>query len=147
MKKLGIALAALVLLVVGGFTYLGQSSQSGIASGLSNGMLTSCPDSPNCVSSEVNTQDSHKVSPLPVGSWGKIPDAISEMGGVVTRTEGKYLAAEFTSTTFRFVDDMEFRLGKDAVQVRSASRVGYSDRGANSARVAALRTKLSGNEP
>ena len=36
------------------------------------------------------------------------------MGGVVTASSANYLAAEFTSDTFGFVDDMEFRRAADA---------------------------------
>ena len=64
------------------------------------------------------------------------------MGGAVTTQEEEYIAAEFTSASFGFVDDVEFRLAEEAVHVRSASRVGYSDRGVNADRVAELRKSL-----
>ncbi len=134
----------LVALGVGTFFYLGQSSQGGTAPGLVEGRLAPCPSSPNCVSSEADVPDDKKVDPLPVDAWAQLPAAITDMGGVVTRQDDTYLAAEFTSRTFGFVDDVEFRLAEDAVHVRSASRVGYSDRGVNSERVAALRQKLGG---
>ncbi len=134
----------LVVLGIGTFVYLGQSSKGGTAPGLVDGRLAPCPDSPNCVSSEVGTPDEKAVEPLPAETWGQLPDAIAGMGGVITTQTDTYLAAEFTSATFGFVDDVEFRLTEGAVQVRSASRVGYSDRGVNSARVAALREKLGG---
>ena len=69
--------------------------------------------------------------------------AIEIEGGVVVEQGEDYLAAEFTSAVFGFVDDVEFRRGEYAVHVRSASRVGYSDAGANAARVAALRGALN----
>ena len=53
------------------------------------------------------------------------------------------MAAEFTSSTFKFVDDLEFRLAEEGVHVRSASRVGYSDRGVNLVRVETLRQGLN----
>lgn len=64
------------------------------------------------------------------------------MGGVVTQQSDDYIAAEFTSLLMRYVDDVELRLANDAVHVRSASRVGYSDMGANRDRVEALRQRL-----
>jgi uncharacterized protein (DUF1499 family) len=45
----------------------------------------------------------------------------------------------------RYTDDVEFWFDPAAqvVQVRSASRLGYSDRGANRARIEALRARLA----
>lgn len=142
MKYVLIGVIVLIVLGVGAFFYLGQKSQRGAAAGIVDGRLASCPSSPNCVSSEDDAPNDKKVDPLPASSWTGLPAAITEMGGVVTRQDAAYIATEFTSGTFKFVDDMEFRLTDDAVHVRSASRVGYSDRGVNRARVAALREKL-----
>ena len=144
MKYVLYGVVLLAVLGVGSFVYLGQSSQGGSAAGLVDGRLAPCPSSPNCVSSEAGTPEDKAVAPLPVDTWGQLPDTIAALGGVVTTTNDTYLAAEFTSATFGFVDDVEFRLTEDAVQVRSASRVGYSDRGVNSARVATLREQLGG---
>lgn len=59
---------------------------------------------------------------------------------IITADE-RYLHAEFTSLLFRFVDDVEFLIDEDRREVhfRSASRVGYSDLGANRARMEQLR--------
>jgi uncharacterized protein (DUF1499 family) len=54
-----------------------------------------------------------------------------------------YLHVEFTSFVFQFVDDVEF-LADDAVKilhVRSASRVGHSDFGANWRRIETIRAR------
>ncbi|MEM1437132.1 MAG: DUF1499 domain-containing protein [Pseudomonadota bacterium] len=142
MKTIVIGLVVLLVLGTAGFFYLGRKSQTGTAPGLSEGQLTPCPASPNCVSSELNTPEDKKVAPLPVGVWERVPGVIADLGGTVTQQDAGYVAAEFTSSTFKFVDDVEFRLDEDAVHVRSASRVGYSDGGANGARVAALRDRL-----
>ena len=142
MKTVLIGIVVLLVLGIGVFFFLGQKSQGGAAPGLVNGRLMECPSSPNCASSEDGTPDKKKVDPLPVNSWAQLPAVIAAMGGVVTRQEDNYIAAEFTSATFKFVDDVEFRLAEDAVHVRSASRVGYSDRGVNGDRVAALRGRL-----
>lgn len=134
---------ALIILGTGGFFYLGQMSQSGNALGLTGGELSECPPSPNCVSSENGTPAEKLVNPLPVEIWRDLPQALSEMGGVVKTQRDDYISAEFTSKLFGFVDDVEFRLTEDKVHVRSASRVGHSDGGVNAARVAALREKLN----
>ncbi|MFK7778444.1 MAG: DUF1499 domain-containing protein, partial [Gimesia sp.] len=49
--------------------------------------------------------------------------------------------AEFRSLCFRFVDDVEFLIdsGQNMIQVRSASRVGHSDFGANRKRIESIR--------
>jgi len=58
----------------------------------------------------------------------------------VVEDTGSYLHAEARSRVFRFVDDVEFVLdpGARVIQVRSASRVGYSDFGVNRRRVERL---------
>lgn len=55
---------------------------------------------------------------------------------IVTANEN-YLHAEFVSALFRFVDDVEFLIDPEAgvIHFRSASRVGYSDLGANRRRM------------
>lgn len=55
------------------------------------------------------------------------------------------LHAEFSSRIFRFVDDVDLQLdaGARVVQIRSASRTGYSDLGVNRRRVEAIREKFA----
>lgn len=137
-----VGVGVLLLLGIGAFIFLGMKSQNGTAPGLVDGQLAACPSSPNCVSSEAGTEDSKKVAPLPLSAWEALPAILTEMGGTVTTQREEYLSAEFSSSLFRFVDDVEFRLTETDIQVRSASRVGHSDAGVNSARVAALRDKL-----
>lgn len=136
-----IGVIALILLGIAAFVFLGMQSRSGTAPGLSNGQLALCPASPNCVSSEAGTEEDKTVAPLPVGTWAALPGVIEEMGGEVTRQTEDYIASEFSSSLFGFVDDLELRLTDSDIQVRSASRVGHSDAGVNAARVAALREK------
>ncbi|MEE4339731.1 DUF1499 domain-containing protein [Erythrobacter sp.] len=138
-----VTLIGLAALAVGGFAALGQYSKRGSAPGRVNGALAPCPDSPNCVSSEAGTAPARRTPPLPLENWEVLPGAIAEMGGTVTRQEADYIAAEFTSRTFGFVDDLELRRAEDAVHVRSASRVGHSDNGVNAARVEDLRARLA----
>ncbi|MEZ5584986.1 MAG: DUF1499 domain-containing protein [Candidatus Competibacteraceae bacterium] len=62
---------------------------------------------------------------------------------VVSVTED-HLHAECKSLIFRFVDDLEFHLrpNERRIAVRSASRLGYSDLGANRRRVEQVREAL-----
>lgn len=141
-----IVLIVLVLLVLGAgrFFLLVQQSKSGTAPGLVDGVLSPCPASPNCVSSEAGTDESHAVAPLPLDVWEQLPGVIESEGGKIIVSRDSYIAAEFSTPVLGFVDDVEFRKAQDTVQVRSASRVGYSDLGANKKRVEALRAALSG---
>lgn len=142
MKSMIIIALLLLAVVIGGLFYLGQKSASSTAPGLESGQLSPCPSSPNCVSSEAGTPQEKTVDPLPQAAWSQIPSVVEALGGTVTRSENNYIAAAFTSSLFRFTDDVEFRRADDAVHVRSASRVGYSDMGVNAERVAALRARL-----
>ena len=137
------ALIGLVLLGIAAFAFLGMQSRGGAALGLENGQLAACPSSPNCVSSEAGTEEDKSVAPLSLASWEALPSTLAAMGGTVTVQEDAYLAAEFSSSLFGFVDDIEFRRTDAEVHVRSASRVGHSDAGVNLARVDALRAELA----
>ena len=67
---------------------------------------------------------------------------VEQLPGVrVVETEPDYFRAEFTSRILRFVDDLEFLLDPEAqvIHVRSASRTGYWDFGANRKRVEQIR--------
>ena len=137
-----IGFVVLAIIGAGAFWFLGQKSQKGAAPGIENGMLATCPSSPNCVVSESHADEKHRIAAFGPGVWGDIPDAVREAGGEIISQGEDYIAAEFSSATFKFVDDVEFRRTDDAVHVRSASRVGYSDRGVNRARIEALRLAL-----
>ena len=113
--------------------------------------LAPCPSSPNCVSSMAPQGDSHYVAPLTVkedvdsGSPSEqILRVLDRMKRVrVIEKSPSYIKAEFTTAIFKFVDDVEFMIQEDgSVQVRSASRVGYSDLGTNGKRVEKIRQML-----
>ena len=108
--------------------------------------LASCPNSPNCVSSQAdNPVQQIKPFPLKVDATrtlAALRRLIEKLPGArVVETEPNYLQAEFTSRILRFVDDVEFLLDLEAqvVHVRSASRAGYWDFGANRRRVEQIR--------
>ena len=144
MKMLLGLVAVLVLAALGGLYYLAQQSKTGAALGLVDGALAPCPASPNCVCSEAGAPQSHAVAPLPSAAWDRLPGLVEAQGGTVVARSEIYIAATFRSPLFGFVDDVEFRRGDGTVQVRSASRVGRSDLGANAKRVEALRAALGG---
>jgi len=110
--------------------------------GIKNGELAPCPNSPNCVSTKA--QDAkHAIPPIPYTTarqeaMAKLMTIIRSMPRTsIVATTDDYLQVEFTSAVFRFVDDVEFYLDDTdkTLQVRSASRLGYSDFGVNRKRM------------
>ena len=141
-KIAGIVVLVAIVVVVAGAVMLSLKSKSGSALGLVDGALAPCPSTPNCVSSEAGTPPAHYIDPLDGAGWEKIPALIAQSGGKITTQNETYIAAEFTTPLMRFVDDVEFRKDDAAVHVRSASRVGKSDLGANAKRVNQFRAAL-----
>jgi uncharacterized protein (DUF1499 family) len=114
------------------------------------GKLASCPDSPNCVSSQaVDTR--HAVAPLsfngdPQHAWDALKTVVLKQKRTrITRVDDHYLQAECRSLVFRFVDDLEFLLvtKQQLIHVRSASRTGYSDFGVNRRRMERIRQEFT----
>jgi len=76
----------------------------------------------------------------------KIKAIVDSMDGAkVIKSEPGYLYAQFTSKLMKFVDDVEFWFdpAANAIQVRSASRVGRGDLGVNRKRIEAVRSALA----
>lgn len=135
-------LLILIIVVSLMFFLLGLKSQKGSAPGLKNGRLAPCSAKPNCVSSEDGTQPEKQVPPLSA-TLSAVKDAIVATGGTITAETDDYVSATYMSKLYKFVDDVELRDNGDGIiHIRSASRVGYSDRGVNKKRVSAIRTKL-----
>ena len=129
-------------LIFGLFFLLGLKSQKGKAKGLVAGHFAPPSSAPNCVSSEVDVQPEKKVAPLN-GSLAQIKAAITATSGTITSETDSYLSATYMSKIFKFVDDVEIRHEKEDIwHIRSASRVGYSDRGVNRKRVEAIRAAI-----
>jgi len=124
------------------FFLLGLKSQKGKAKGLENGRLADCGVSPNCVCSEADTQPEREVAPFKA-NLRDVRAAIIATGGTITREQDGYISATYMSKIFKFVDDVEVRdAGAGIIHVRSASRVGYSDRGVNRRRHALIAKAL-----
>jgi len=148
-----------ILLGLGLMAYIAMAIQSHkrpATLGLYHGQLRPCPASPNCVCSETTDRNDpeHGVPPiqlpikLPITqhgkAWDRLTHAIDDLGGVIDQDDGHYLHATFTSSLFRFVDDVELRQDTAAgvIQIRSASRAGRSDFGINRQRVQRIRAAL-----
>ncbi|PKM22238.1 MAG: DUF1499 domain-containing protein [Gammaproteobacteria bacterium HGW-Gammaproteobacteria-14] len=124
-----------------------------LCGGAAAGSLPDCPNTPNCVSSQAS-DPARMVDPLSGGDdqetalqrlqtlLNDLPrvewQAVATSHGPVNKVE-----AQFRSRIFRFVDDVTFLIEENGtIQVRSASRIGYSDLGANRSRVDMLRQRL-----
>ena len=91
------------------------------------------------------------VAPLPVKGDGRatlarIKSIVESMDGAkVVKSEPGYLYAQFTTRLMNYVDDVEFWFdpAANAIQVRSASRVGRGDMGVNRKRIEAVRSALA----
>lgn len=110
--------------------------------------LKPCPNKPNCVSSQEDSSKNSYVAPFKLS----IPtnQAIQRIKKEILTIERTQLVNEtfnglhitFKSRIFGFIDDVDLLLINDTVHVRSASRVGYSDLGANRKRVEKIRALL-----
>jgi uncharacterized protein (DUF1499 family) len=117
-----------------------------LPAGVTPRTLAPCPETPNCVSSQSGDR-THFVEPLRYSgtaahAWQRLKTALgTEPRITIIEDSGKYLHAEARSLVFRFVDDVEFLAAPEqgVIQLRSASRVGYSDFGVNRRRVERIR--------
>ena len=114
--------------------------------GVQAGRLAPCPGSPNCVSSQA-TDPRHAIAPLslnddPRTAFSRLKETLAGRSDTTVVEEGPgYLRVEFR--TRLFVDDGEFLLDPDRrlIQLRSASRLGYSDLGKNRRRMEEIRSR------
>jgi uncharacterized protein (DUF1499 family) len=125
------------------------STNQTIETGTTNDRLSPCPKSPNCVSS-LSEDESHYVAPLAYETTleearEKLISVINSMKrSEMVTAEVNYIHATFKSALFGFVDDVEFLFDdqRKVIDVRSASRTGYSDLGVNRKRVEEIRQKF-----
>lgn len=92
----------------------------------------------------------HRMAAAPAQAFERALQAAQGMGWDIVAVEPSAGRIEATDTTFwfGFKDDVVIRIARDAagsrVDVRSVSRVGTSDVGANAARIRAFLTALGG---
>ena len=140
---LGILLIALPIVGLYGLSFFAKPPDQ---LGVEQGKLSPCPDSPNCVSSQASDSE-HRIEPIafqgtPTEAMVEMKRVLASMPRVTIVEESPtYLRAEAKSLIFRFTDDLELLLdaNEKVFHVRSASRVGRSDLGANRKRVEQIR--------
>ena len=127
--------------------------------GVRNGRLKPPSETPNSVSSQAALYPEHPrhadAQIAPLHYQGDATAAMARLQTLVEETEGArlvksepgYLYATYTTPLMHFVDDVEFWLDPAAgvIQVRSASRIGHGDMGANRKRIEALRSRFEGH--
>lgn len=110
-------------------------------------LFASCPDTPNCVSTQAPSEDKvHYMEPIPYTGLGetihkRLLATIEAMPGSTVKVNAPdYIRAEFRSRIFHFVDDVEVYLDEmqQLIHFRSASRLGESDLGVNRRRMNAI---------
>ncbi|MCW8936328.1 MAG: DUF1499 domain-containing protein [Gammaproteobacteria bacterium] len=146
MKILSIIFLIVLITGLAYFFYLGFKSQSGSAPGLVDSRLTPCSNKPNCICTEYPNHKSHYTKAIEYNELKleKLIEAIQLTGGTIISNEENYIAATYTSSIFRYVDDFELRIDTESklIHIRSASRVGHSDMGVNLKRIEAFKTTL-----
>lgn len=125
--------------------------------GVKDGRLKRPSTTPNSVSSQADLYPDHpmrsyaSIAPLPAGpdgaaALGRVRQVVAQMpGATVVTAQGDYIYAQFETRWLKFVDDVEFWYDPQAqaLQVRSASRIGRKDFGVNRARIEAIRAALA----
>ena len=157
-KWILIFLVVLTLLAVGAgqLGFLAGSAPSDL--GVKDGRLKPPALTPNSVSSQAQLYPGHvqmafaQIAPLEIRADG--PATIAQIkaiaqaqsGVTVVKSTPDYLYLQYTSRLMKYVDDVEFWFDpvNKVIQVRSASRLGKGDMGANRARIEGLRTALNG---
>jgi uncharacterized protein (DUF1499 family) len=150
-----LVLVALAAVAAGQFGLLRGHAPANL--GVRDGRLLPPSRTPNSVTSQAtlypdNPQRAYAdIAPLKLQGTG--PQTIARIGRIVGEMPGAevvksapdYLYVRFTTRIMKFVDDAEFWYDPSvqAIQVRSASRLGSKDFGVNRARIEQIRQKLT----
>ena len=113
--------------------------------------LPACGSLPNCVNSESGS-GGKAVAPLQATEqqWQQLKQWLAaQPDWTVTNDAGDFVQAVVKTPLMRYRDDVQLRYVKDAgvIHVRSSSRLGIGDMGANRKRVEMLRAELAGATP
>lgn len=150
MRKVFYVVAAVVGAGFVGLLFWARSAPTPSTLGVTDGRLAECPESPNCVSSQTSSPD-HKIEPLTFSgdaatAMEKLKQNLSNMPRTKIVSAGVgYLHAEFRTPLVGYIDDVECVADSSAgvIHIRSASRLGYSDMGANRKRVESIRAAFA----
>jgi len=130
---------------------LGNSSATGVTQRDGQSFLGDCPNTPNCVSSEASRKEQRVERLAPINDYlsaiknlATLVETVPNM--TVVQFDDRYLYAKGITPLMQYVDDVEFLLSDDnqSIQVRSASRLGRSDFGANAKRIERISMAAAG---
>jgi len=148
LRKMLIGTGIAFVILVGVILVLNSRSQPA-AIGVTDGKLAACPQSPNCVSTQTDQSEKQMESLKFTGSVDQTREKIKAILKSMLRTRlvtqsNNYLHYEVRSLLMRYVDDVEFLIDPEKKQIdfRSASRIGYSDLGANRTRMETITRKF-----
>ena len=101
------------------------------------------PDHPQRLASQIAPLALRGDGPATIARIRSVVQATP--GAKIVKSDADYLYAQFTTPLMKFVDDAEFWYdpAAQAIQVRSASRIGEGDMGVNRKRIEAVRAALS----
>jgi uncharacterized protein (DUF1499 family) len=141
----------LFFLTVGLMIVTGCQRTDSVPGVLKDGKLRPCSSLPNCVCTQ-DPAESHRVEPIRyTGSQDeareKLLMVIRHMKrSTLAKVDLDYIHAEFRSSFFEFVDDVEFLFDDTAklIHFRSAARTGYYDFNVNRKRVEQIRKLFMG---
>jgi len=151
MQKFLLVLAVLVIIGIVARIAIGFFSANLVATGLvttdsNTAALSGCDNLQNCTASTATTKR-NKIAPLDYSvAASEVIEKFSRLiasqpGTQIVGQEANYLHATFKTTLLGYTDDLELLLDESTgiLNVRSASRIGKSDLGANRKRIEALR--------
>jgi len=149
----------IVVLGIGGFLaarlfVIEQISPRPSNLGVTDGKLTDCPGTPNCVNSQA-AGGYAAIDPIAFNGDAAVAKdtmlrVIREMdNSEIIEERENYIYAEFRSTLWGFIDDVEFYFDGDAgvIEFRSASRLGVGDMQANRQRMMDVRRRFDAATP
>jgi uncharacterized protein (DUF1499 family) len=114
--------------------------------GVSNNQLSTCPETPNCVTSRAQDAQ-HAIAPIPYATsteeaHTRLLQVLNQMPRVtVVENQPNYIRAESRSPFWGFFDDNEFYFDSEVsvIEVRAAARLGSSDLDKNRQRIEEIR--------
>ena len=141
----------IIMMAIGLLGMVGCAGERPQNLGSKEGLLLACPSSPNCVSSQA-VDGKHRIAPLafsedPDEAFARLKQVLGRRGDTtIIEEKPGYLRVELRTTLF--IDDGEFLLDRpgSVIQVRSASRLGYSDLGKNRSRMEEVRSQFNAAE-
>jgi len=145
---------AAALVLAGQLGFLGGKPPADL--GVRNGRLKPPSATPNSVSSQAALYPDHPqrvyATIAPLSFTGDAEQAMQKLSSILKANERTvlvtqqpdYLYARCNTPLLQFTDDVEFWLDRTAgvIQLRSASRLGHGDLGANRSRIEKLRAQF-----